>query len=124
MPPSNVYMGEWTPMYEGEEPPLHSTTSPPLAPRKYFQCVWENDAWVYAEAPLEPGVMVHPLDALLTYAECRARDYPNVADYVDGIVKADTEQVTAYIDACLVVKERWPKTMEPITLREYYARKA
>ena len=28
---------------------------------------------------------------------------------IDGIVKGDTEQVQAYIDACLAVKAKYPK---------------
>ena len=39
----------------------------------------------------------------------RAREYPPITDYLDGIVKGDTEQVQAYIDACLAVKAKYPK---------------
>lgn len=44
-----------------------------------------------------------------TYAELRAAEYPPVEDYLDGIVKGDTAQVQAYIDACLAVKAKYPK---------------
>ena len=44
-----------------------------------------------------------------TYAELRAREYPPMADYLDGIVKGDTAQVQKYIDDCLAVKAKYPK---------------
>jgi hypothetical protein len=43
------------------------------------------------------------------YKYQRAREYPPITDYLDGIVKGDTEQVQAYIDACLAVKAKYPK---------------
>lgn len=52
-----------------------------------------------------PAPVVDP-DA---YKEQRAREYPPMADYVDGIVKGNTAQVQAYIEACLAVKLKYPK---------------
>jgi hypothetical protein len=43
------------------------------------------------------------------YKEQRSREYPPMADYIDGIVKGDTAQVQAYINACLAVKAKYPK---------------
>lgn len=43
------------------------------------------------------------------YQRQRAAEYPPMADYLDGIVKNDTAQVQAYIDACLAVKAKYPK---------------
>ena len=43
------------------------------------------------------------------YIAKRASEYPPITDYLDGIVKGDTEQVQAYIDACLAVKAKYPK---------------
>jgi len=39
----------------------------------------------------------------------RIKEYPPITDYLDGIVKGDTEQMQAYIDACLAVKAKYPK---------------
>jgi hypothetical protein len=44
-----------------------------------------------------------------TYQELRKAAYPPVSDYLDGIVKGSAEQVQEYVDACLAVKERFPK---------------
>ena len=44
-----------------------------------------------------------------TYKELRAREYPPMADYLDGIVKGDTVQIQKYIDDCIAVKEMFPK---------------
>lgn len=47
--------------------------------------------------------------AATEYQRQRAREYPPMADYLDGIVKGDQAQVQAYIDACLAVKAKYPK---------------
>lgn len=38
----------------------------------------------------------------------RAQEYPPVTDYLDGVVKDDADQITAYKNACLAVKEKYP----------------
>lgn len=43
------------------------------------------------------------------YARLRAAEYPDIRDYIDGVVKGDTAQMQAYIDACLAVKQKYPK---------------
>ena len=44
-----------------------------------------------------------------TYQELRAAAYPDYRNYLDGIVKGDLVQQQTYIDACLAVKELYPK---------------
>lgn len=62
-------------------------------------------AWV------EQGNTAETADSLpeLTYAQKRAVKYPPVADYLDGIVKNDSEQIAKYIADCLAVKAKYPK---------------
>ena len=43
------------------------------------------------------------------YQRLRKPEYPDVKEYLDGLVKGDTEQMQAYIDACLAVKAKYPK---------------
>jgi hypothetical protein len=43
------------------------------------------------------------------YQRLRATEYPDVKEYLDGIVKGDTEQMQAYINQCLAVKAKYPK---------------
>ena len=43
------------------------------------------------------------------YQRLRAKEYPDVKEYLDGLVKGDTEQMQAYINACLAVKAKYPK---------------
>jgi hypothetical protein len=43
------------------------------------------------------------------YKYARAREYPPITDYIDGVVKGDQAQIQAYIDACLAVKAKYPK---------------
>lgn len=45
----------------------------------------------------------------LQYQRERKQAYPPIEDYIDGIVKGDDAQVQAYIDACLAVKDKYPK---------------
>ena len=47
--------------------------------------------------------------AKTAYQVQRSLEYPPMADYLDGIVKGDTAQVQAYVDACLAVKAKYPK---------------
>ena len=66
---------------------------------------WDGQ-WVFEDIPeTEPEPEPKPL----TYAEKRAAEYPPYTDYLDGIVKGDNAQVQAYIDACLAVKNKYPK---------------
>ncbi len=46
------------------------------------------------------------------YKQKRLAEYPPHADYLDGIVKGDNVQVQKYIDDCLAVKAKYPKTLE------------
>jgi hypothetical protein len=39
----------------------------------------------------------------------RAKAYPPISDYLDGIIKGDTAQVQKYINDCLAVKAKFPK---------------
>ena len=47
--------------------------------------------------------------AATQYQRDRASAYPPVTDYLDGIVKGDTEQVDKYIADCQAVKDAHPK---------------
>jgi len=57
------------------------------------------------------GAFVAPYVAPVevSYQVKRSFEYPAIADYLDGIVKGDTAQVQAYVDACLAVKAKYPK---------------
>lgn len=46
----------------------------------------------------------------LEYQRKRKQEYPDVADYLDGVVKGDQAQIEEYIQKCLAVKEKYPKT--------------
>lgn len=43
------------------------------------------------------------------YKYARAREYPPVTDYLDGVVKGDQAQMDKYIADCLAVKLKYPK---------------
>lgn len=95
------------PLHEGQWLiPAHATTiAPPETKYKQF-AAFNGEAWEVFNIPepVEPTPPPAP-----TYQELRAMEYPPMAEYLDGIVKGDTEQVNAYIAACLAVKAKYPK---------------
>lgn len=44
-----------------------------------------------------------------SYKAKRAREYPPITDYIDGVVKGDQAQIDKYIADCLAVKAKYPK---------------
>ena len=63
----------------------------------------------------EGNEVSYDLAAVQSYADSqayiakRAAEYPPMTDYLDAIVKGDTQQQEAYIAACLAVKAKYPK---------------
>ena len=49
-------------------------------------------------------------DNALDYKQKRRSEYPDIMDYIDGVVKGDQQQIQKYIDDCLAVKKKYPKT--------------
>ena len=45
----------------------------------------------------------------IKYMFNRAKEYPPITDYIDGVVKGDQAQIDKYIADCLAVKARHPK---------------
>jgi hypothetical protein len=43
------------------------------------------------------------------YIAKRASEYPNPAEYLDGVVKGDQAQIDKYIADCLAIKAKFPK---------------
>jgi hypothetical protein len=43
------------------------------------------------------------------YQRLRANEYPDLKEYLDGIVKGDDAQIQKYINDCLSVKAKYPK---------------
>jgi hypothetical protein len=46
------------------------------------------------------------------YQRQRAAEYPQITDYLDGVVKGDQAQIDKYIADCLAVKAKYPKPQE------------
>jgi hypothetical protein len=58
---------------------------------------------VYDKSAVEAYVQAH------SYIAKRQAEYPNLLDYIDGVVKGDQAQIDAYIAACQAVKTKYPK---------------
>ena len=63
----------------------------------------EGNAVVYDEAAVQAYIDAH------AYIAKRQAEYPNVIDYIDGVVKGDQAQIDKYIADCLAVKAKYPK---------------
>jgi hypothetical protein len=62
--------------------------------------VWKQ-TWVITDATTE--------EHLQRVLSARANEYPQMSDYLDGIVKGDQAQIDKYIADCLAVKLKYPK---------------
>lgn len=63
----------------------------------------ENNQVQYDEATVQAYIDAH------SYIENRAREYPPITDYLDGIVKNNQTQIDKYIADCQAVKAKYPK---------------
>ena len=45
----------------------------------------------------------------LDYARKRKAEYPDIYNYIDGVVKDDQEQINKYIADCQAVKDKYSK---------------
>ena len=128
IPPENQLAGAWNELAGSRSElgeMMSATKVPPLPHKLMLHSKWcpDEGAWHYVAAQVAPGQTSNPFDTLMTYADIRKMEYPDMATYVDGIVKGDAVQVADYIAACQAVKDAWSKTMEPMTMREYYVAK-
>ena len=57
----------------------------------------------YDEATVQAYIDAH------AYIAKRQAEYPNVIDYIDGVVKGDQAQIDKYIANCQAVKAKYPK---------------
>lgn len=49
------------------------------------------------------------------YNVLRARAYPSIFEYIDGLIKNDYEQINKYMKKCREVKEKYPKPSNAIS---------
>jgi len=73
---------------------LRDATADELAENQSLKATWEAEQVELAKTQ---------------YQRDRAKEYPSINNYIDGIVKGDQAQVQTYIDACLAVKAKYPK---------------
>jgi len=69
----------------------------------------ETDIEVSYITDAEFAVVMEAMKPVPTYADLRKAEYPTYADYLDGIVKGDQDQIDKYIADCLAIKEKYPK---------------
>lgn len=66
----------------------------------------EEAEWDAREAVASEELRLRNLN---DYQIKRAIEYPDFKEYLDGIVKGDQAQISAYVDACMAVKAKYPK---------------
>ena len=57
----------------------------------------------------EWGLTINEEVVVRTISDLRKNAYPPMANYLDAIVKNDTEALQTYLNACLAVKEKYTK---------------
>lgn len=90
--------------------PAFATEKEPLPQKTGYAVKFKDGNWAYEEiVPFVIDQEIPEPKPVLTYAQKRALEYPDFRDYLDGIVKGDQAQIQNYIDACLAVKQKYPK---------------
>ena len=77
--------------------------NPPTTEQEYNSVDWFGDWQKPAWGELQ--VKINELSVQVK----RASEYPNITDYIDGVVKGDQVQIDKYIADCLAVKAKYPK---------------
>lgn len=85
--------------------PSYSTDIAPPAILEGHETIFNGSSWDYKEIPKPEGKPVHIPD----YKELRIAAYPSIYEYLDGVIKSDTNQIQKYIDDCKAVKLKYPK---------------
>ena len=57
----------------------------------------------------EWGLTINEEVVVRTISDIRKNAYPPMANYLDAIVKNDTEALQVYLNACIAVKEKYTK---------------
>lgn len=91
--------------------PAFSTDKKPLKQKEGFEIFFKNNEWVYVEI-VKVEAVEEGDEQVLTWEQNRQMNYPNIFDYIDGVVKDDKKQIKKYIDECLAVKKQFPKPEE------------
>ena len=71
--------------------------------------------WLNGTTPISNADIQTQMDLLQTeydaqeYARKRKPEYPDIYDYIDGIVKNDQTQIDKYIADCQAVKNKYSK---------------
>ena len=71
--------------------------------------------WLKGTPPISKEDIQTKMDELqaeydaLDYARKRQAEYPDIYDYIDGVVKNDQTQIDKYIADCQAVKDKYPK---------------
>ena len=97
----------------------------PMTEEKYTTIEWTTGVEADGETAITTAVNPHPeltwsavnaeMDRLQAeydaqdYARKRQAEYPDIYDYIDGVVKDDQEQINKYIADCQAVKDKYPK---------------
>ncbi len=88
--------------------PAYCTTIEPYFNPSVEDAFFIDGEWQLEEIKPEIKPEVEP-PHVPDYKELRAKEYPAMVDYMDGLVKGDAYQMKKYVDDCLAVKAKYPK---------------
>ena len=69
----------------------------------------QSDGLVISLDSKNQPILAESTPVVKNYAELRKAEYPPIEDYIDGIVKNDSQQIQNYIEACILIKQKYPK---------------
>jgi hypothetical protein len=82
---------------------------------EYFNDDLDSITWFNNTTPISKEDIQTKLDELQAaydaqdYARKRKAEYPDIYDYIDGVVKSDQAQIDKYIADCQAVKDKYSK---------------
>jgi len=68
-----------------------------------------SQQWVRVDGEIVSNQEADDVIAANMYKDARKAEYPDFAEYLDGIVKGDQAQIDKYIADCQAVKTKYPK---------------
>lgn len=92
-------------------PAFSTEVIPPEFDSSVEEVFFNGEIWEVKQIP-EPVKEGEKPEVEKTYVDKRREEYPSIFDYLDGVVKNDTNQINKYIADCKAVKAKYPKPKE------------
>lgn len=68
-----------------------------------------SQQWIRENGTIVSNKIADDLIESEMYKNARKAEYPDIFDYIDGLVKNDQSQIDAYLNKCREIKAKYPK---------------